>query len=115
MHLGLTHTETQRGRLWTACGQRRVGSKNSQKNPATTSTTSIRQLLGATDVQTAHQPRHTNHRAPRTRKRHQQEHRLQRPIGRSNPTQHAKGRTGDCLGPRKETTTRRNVTRGVWS
>ena len=31
---------------------------------------------------------------------------------RSDPTQHAKGRTGDCPGPRKETTTRRNVTRG---
>ena len=28
-HLGLTHTETQRGRLWTACGQRCVDSKNS--------------------------------------------------------------------------------------
>ena len=27
--------------------------------------------------------------------------------------QHAKGRTGDCPGPRKETTTRRNVTQGV--
>ena len=51
--------------------------------------------------------------APRTRKRHQQEHRPQRPTERSNPTQHAKGRTGDCPGPRKETTTRRNVTRGV--
>ena len=53
-HLGLTHTETPRGRLWTACGQRRVDSKKSQTTPATTSTTSIRQLLGATDVQTAH-------------------------------------------------------------
>ena len=53
-HLGLTHTETQRGRLWTACGQRRVDSKNSQTTLATTSTTSIRQLLGATDVQMAH-------------------------------------------------------------
>ena len=27
------------GRLWTACGQRCVGSKNSQTTPATTSTT----------------------------------------------------------------------------
>ena len=53
-HLGLTHTETQRGRLWTACGQRRVDSKNSQTTPATTSTSSIRQLLGAADAQTAH-------------------------------------------------------------
>ena len=53
-HLGLTHTETQRGRLWTACGQRCVDSKNSQTTPATTSTSSIRQLLGAADAQTAH-------------------------------------------------------------
>ena len=45
-------------------------------------------------------PRHTSHWAPRTRKRHQQEHRLQRPTQRSDPTQHAKGRTGDCPGPR---------------
>ena len=53
-HLGLTHTETQRGRLRTACGQRRVDSTNSQTTPATTSTSSIRQLLGAADTQTAH-------------------------------------------------------------
>ena len=52
-HLGLTHTETQQGRLWTACGQRRVDSKSSQTAPATTSTSSIRQLLGAADAQTA--------------------------------------------------------------
>ena len=51
-HLGLT--ETQRGRLWAACGQRCVDSKNSQTTPATTSTSSIRQLLGATDAQMAH-------------------------------------------------------------
>ena len=58
------------------------------------------------------QPQYTDHWAPRTRKRHQQEHCLQRPTERSNPMQHAKGRTGDCSGPRKETTTRRNVTQG---
>ena len=58
------------------------------------------------------QPQHTNYWAPRTRKRHQQEHRPQRPTERSDPTQHAKGRTGDCPGPRKETATRRNVTQG---
>ena len=51
--------------------------------------------------------------APQTRKRHQQEHRPQRPTERSDPTQHAKGRTGDCPGPRKGTTTRRTVTQGV--
>ena len=59
------------------------------------------------------QPRHTNRWAPRTRKRHQQEHRPQRSTESRDPTQHAKGRTGDCPGPRKETTTRRNVTRGA--
>ena len=37
--------------------------------------------------------------APRTRKRHQPEHRPQRPTERSDPTQHAEGRTGDCPGP----------------
>ena len=60
------------------------------------------------------QPRHTNYWAPRTRKRHrhQQEHRPQWLTERSDPTQHAKGRTGDRPGPRKETATRRNVTQG---
>ena len=58
------------------------------------------------------QSQHTNYWAPRTRKRHQQEYRPQRPTESSDPTQHAKGRTGDCPGPRKETTTRRSVTRG---
>ena len=58
------------------------------------------------------QPRHTDHWAPRTRKQHQQEHRPQRPTERSDPTQHAKGRTGDCPGPRKGATTRRNVKQG---
>ena len=48
------NTETQRGRLRTAYGQRRVDSKSSQTTPATTSTSSIRQLLGAADTQTAH-------------------------------------------------------------
>ena len=56
------------------------------------------------------QPQHTNYWAPRTQKRHQQE---QRPTERRNPMQHAKGRTGDCSGPRKESTTRRNVTQAV--
>ena len=48
-----SHGNTVR-QVWTACGQRRVDSKNSQTTPATTSTTSIRQLLGAADAQTAH-------------------------------------------------------------
>ena len=58
------------------------------------------------------QPRHTNDGAPRTWKRHQQEHRPQRPTERSNPPQHAKGRMSDCPGPRTETATRRDVTGG---
>ena len=58
------------------------------------------------------QPQHTKYWAPRTRKRHQQEHRPQRPTERSDPTQHSKGRTGECPGPRKGATTRRNVTQG---
>ena len=58
------------------------------------------------------QPQHTNYWAPRTRKRHQREHRPQRPTESSDPTQHAKGRTGDRPGPRKGATTRRNVTQG---
>ena len=58
------------------------------------------------------QPQHTDHWAPPTRKRHQQEHRPQQPTERSDPTQHAKGRTGDCPGPRKGATTRRTVTQG---
>ena len=39
-----------------------------------------------------------------------------RPLGgpteSSNPTQHAKGRTGDYPGPRKETTARGKATQG---
>ena len=83
---------------------------NNQHNP-------IRQLLGAANAQIlphSAQPDHTNHGAPRTRKRYQQEHQPQRPTERSDPTQHAEGRKGDCPGPRKETTTRRNVTQGGW-
>ena len=58
------------------------------------------------------QSQHANYWAPRTRKRHQQEHRPQRPTESSDPTQHAKGRPGDRPGPRKGATTRRNVTQG---
>ena len=66
-----------------------------------------------------HDPRHNQHNpqcadywALPTRKRHHTEQRPQRPSEHSDPTQHAKGRTGDCPGPRKETATRWNVTRG---
>ena len=39
---------------------------------------------------------------------------VQRPSESVDPTQHAKGGTRNCTGPRKETATRRNVTRGLW-
>ena len=74
---------------------RGVGSTDRKTTPATTSTTPVRQLLGSANVEVT-----------------PQEHRLQRPTEHSDPTQHAKGRTGDCPGPRKETATLRNVTRG---
>ena len=61
------------------------------------------------------QPEYAKFWAPLTRKRHRKEYRPLRPSESSNPTQHAKGRTGDCPGPRKETATRRNVTQGVWN
>ena len=103
----LTHTETQRGRLRTACGQRRV---DSQTTPATTSTSSIIIIIGAADAQTAHHA--TFSTAPTHQllgsanaERHQQEHRPHRPTESSDPTQHAKGRTGVCPGPREERAT----------
>ena len=55
--------------LWTeVCGQQKQSN-----DPATTSTSSMGQLLGAADAQTAHHATfstapHTNHWAPRTRK-----------------------------------------------
>ena len=116
-HLG--RTETQRGRLRTACGQRPVDNKNSQTTPATTSTTPQYANYWAPLTRNQHilphpaQPQHTNYWAPQTPKQHQQEHRPQRPTERSDPTQHAKGRAGDCPGPCQETTTQRNVTQGV--
>ena len=51
--------------------------------------------------------------APLTWKRHHKGHWPQRPSESSDPTQHPKGRTGDCPGPRKESATSRNVTQGV--
>ena len=116
-HLGLTHTETQRGRLWTACGQRGMNSKNSEtapQRPVQPQYANYWAPLKRKRHTLPHpaQPLHTNHWAPQTQKRHQQEHRPQPPTESSNPTQHAKGRTSDCLGPRKETITRRNVKQG---
>ena len=99
-HLGLTHTETQQGRLWTACGQRRMDSKNSQttrQQPAHPQYANYWAPLTRKRHTMPHsaQPQHTNYWAPRTRKRYQQENRPRRPTESSNPMQHAKGRTGD--------------------
>ena len=60
-----------------------------------------------------HDPQCANYRAPLPRQQRHEEHRPQRPTERSDPTQHAEGRTGDCPGPRKETATRRKG-RGVF-
>ena len=96
-----------------------VGSKNSQTTPGNNQRNPQYANYWAPLTRKRHipphpaQPQHTNDWAPRTQKRHQQEYRPQWPTERSDPTQHAEGRTGDCPGPRKETTTRRNVTQGV--
>ena len=93
------------------CGQQKQSNdpRNNQHNPQYANYWAPLTRKRHTPPHSA-QPQHTNDWAPRTRKRHQQEHRPQRPSERSDPTQHAKGRTGDRPGPRKETTTRRNVT-----
>ena len=100
-------------RMTEACGQRKQSHDphNNQHNPQYANYWALLTRKRHIPPHPA-QPRHTNDGAPRTRKRHQQEHRPQRPTERSDPTQHAKGRPGDCPGPRKGTTTRRNVTRG---
>ena len=90
------HTETQRGRLRTACGQRRVDIKNSQTTPATTSTSSIRQLLGAADTQTAHPA--TSSTAPT--------HQTTGLCERRNDTSKSSGRSG-----RQNAATQRNMRR----
>ena len=88
-HLGLTHTETQRRRLWTTGGRRRcMGSIRRPTTPTTTSRTAVHQLFWAPLTHKRHpphpaQPQHTNHWAPRTRKRHQHEHWPQQPTPRT--------------------------------
>ena len=101
--------------LWTeVCGQQKQSNdpRNNQHNPQYANYWAPLTRKRHIPPHPA-QPRHTNDGAPRTRKRHQQEHRPQWPTERSDPTQHAKGRTGDCPGPRKGATTRRNVTQGA--
>ena len=100
--------------LWTeVCGQQKQ-SKRPRQQPAHPQYDNYWAPLTRKRHTMPHsaQPQHANYWAPRTRKRHQQEHRPQRPTESSDPTRHAKGRTGDCPGPRKGTTTRRNVTQG---
>ena len=59
-----------------------------------------------------HNPQYANYWAPLTRKQYHMDRRPQRPSESVDPTQHAKGKTGDCPGPRKETATRRNAKGG---
>ena len=118
-HLGLTHTrkssEAGCGRPGDGGGWTAKTVKQPPQQPAQPQHANYWALLTRKRHIPPHpsQPRHTNHWAPRTRKRHRQEHRPQRPTESSDPTQHAKGRTGDCPGPRKGAATRRNVTQGV--
>ena len=107
----VTHTEPQRGRLWTWTAKTVKRPRQQPAHPQYANYWAPLTRKRRTMPHSA-QPQHTNHWAPRTRKRHQQEHRPQRPTESSDPTQHAKGRTGDCPGPRKGATTRRNVTQG---
>ena len=112
--LSVSDTLPRAGGGWTeACGQQKQSNDpgNNQHNPQYANYWAPLMHKRHIPPHPA-QPRHTNRRAPRTRKRHQQEHRPQRPTERSDPTQHAKGRTGDCPGPRRETTTRLHVTQG---
>ena len=87
------------------------GPRNNQHNPPYANHWAPLTRKWHTMPHPAH-PRHTNRWARRTRKQHQQAHRPQRPTESRGPAQHAKGRTCDCPGPRKETTTRQNVTQG---
>ena len=74
------------------CGQRKLSNdpRSNQHNPRYTN-----YWAPLTHKWHPPQPAHPNDGAPRTRERHQQEHRPQRPTDRRAPTQHAKGRTGD--------------------
>ena len=93
------------------------GQQKQSKTPTTSSTAPVHQLLGAADAQTAH------HTTSSTAPAHQllgSANAETTPAGApaaaadksSDPTQHAKGRTGDCPGPSQQTATRRNVTQG---
>ena len=82
------------GGEWAAKSRKTTPTPGPTPTTTPTSTTPVCQLLGSSDAETGKK------RPP------------QQPTDRSNPTQHAKGRTGDCPGPRIETATRRNVTQG---
>ena len=103
------HSEAGYGRPWTAKAVKRP-----RQQPAHPQYANWGALLLRKRHTMPHSapPQDTNYWAPRTRKRHQQEYRPQRPTESSDPMQHAKGRTGDCPGPRTGTSTRRNVTQG---
>ena len=88
-HLGLMHTKTRRGSWWTTAERRCIGSENCQATPQQPTQTRCANYWAAlTNKRHPPQPAqpYTNDWAPRTRKRHQQEHRLQQPTKHSNPT-----------------------------
>ena len=103
--LGQEQIESGRGGLERRC----VGSENRQTPPQQPAqprhTNYWAPLTHKRHLPQPAQPRYTNDGAPQTRKQHQQEHRPQQPTKRSDLTQHAKGRMGDCPRPRKQTAT----------
>ena len=117
--LGLTHTETQRGRLRTACGLRRVDSTNSQTTPATTRNTArqvadglrtevcVQQKQSNNPHNNQHNPQYANYRAPLTRKRH-----IPPPPAQPQHTNHWAPRTRKRHQPEhQKAATRRNMRR----
>ena len=92
--------------------------KTVKRPPATTSTSSIRQLLGAADAQTAHHA--TSSTAP-TRQLLGSANAETTPARapaaaadrKQRPDTTCEGKNGDCPGPCKGRATRRNVTQGA--
>ena len=97
------------------CGQRKQANdpRINQHNPRYANYWApLTEIAKGTSCHIQHSPSTPTTGLREHKKRHPQEHRPQRPTESSDPTQHAEGRTGDCPGPRKGATTRRNVTGG---
>ena len=110
-------TRSGGGRGWAGVGGERNDRASRKRGGACAGRPERGGGVGSEDRKTAprnnqHNPQCVNHWAPLPRQRHHKAHPWQRPSEHSDPTRHAKGRTGDCPGPRNETATRRNVPLG---